>query len=127
MDYLHKLTRLRFLLQLLQDLGLDLSQKKLQPLDIEMICLTILFNTKTRTISIPKKVDYMRPGIKKSDLFKTELHFLSCILKMCYPACAVLNRMLQFFRQHHEINVRNLTLAPILIGICIGFDCFDIL
>ena len=42
-----------FLLQLLQDFGSDISQKKLQPPDTKVICLSILFNIKTRTISTP--------------------------------------------------------------------------
>ena len=43
----------QFLLILLQDLGLDVSHKKLCPPDTEVICLGILFNTVDRTISIP--------------------------------------------------------------------------
>ena len=43
----------QFLLNLLQDLGLDISHKKLCPSDTKVICLGILFNTIDRTISIP--------------------------------------------------------------------------
>ena len=42
-----------FLLNLLQDLGLDISYKKLCPPDTKFICLGILFDTVNRTISIP--------------------------------------------------------------------------
>ena len=37
----------------IQDLGLDISAKKLQPPDTKMGCLGILFDTVNRTISIP--------------------------------------------------------------------------
>ena len=42
----------QFLLNLLQDLGLDISQKKLCPPDTKVIGLGILFNTVDKTISI---------------------------------------------------------------------------
>ena len=42
-----------FLLNLLQDLGLDISHKKLCPPDTKVICLGILFDTVNIAISIP--------------------------------------------------------------------------
>ena len=43
----------KFLLQLLQELGLDISAKNLHPPDTQVVCLGILFDTVNRTISIP--------------------------------------------------------------------------
>ena len=43
----------QFLLSLLQELGLDISEKKLCPPDTKVICLGILFDTVNRIISIP--------------------------------------------------------------------------
>ena len=42
-----------FLQNLLQDLGLDISRKKLVPPSTSVVCLGILINTIDRTISIP--------------------------------------------------------------------------
>ena len=43
----------QFLLTLLQELGLDISQKKLHPPDTKVTCLGIEFDMKNRTVSIP--------------------------------------------------------------------------
>ena len=43
----------QFLLDLLQQLGLDVSTKKLHPPSTQAVCLGILFDTVTRTIAIP--------------------------------------------------------------------------
>ena len=43
----------QFLISLLQDLGLAISQKKLCPPSTQVVCLGILFDTTTRTMSIP--------------------------------------------------------------------------
>ena len=45
-----------FLHQLLQELGLDISHKKLHPPDTLMVCLGILFDTVNRTISTPTPI-----------------------------------------------------------------------
>ena len=44
-----------FLLNLLPQLGLDISQEKLVPPATAATCLGILINTTTRTISIPSE------------------------------------------------------------------------
>ena len=44
-----------FLLYLLTQLGLDISQKKLNPPSTEVTCLGFVFNTVHRTISIPRE------------------------------------------------------------------------
>ena len=46
-------TSYQFLLGLLQDLGLDISHKKLCPPSTKVVCHGILFDTIHRTISIP--------------------------------------------------------------------------
>ena len=47
----------QFLLNLLQELGLDISDKKLHPPDTKFVCLGILFDTVNRTISmLPEKL-----------------------------------------------------------------------
>ena len=46
-------TSYQFLLDLLQDLGLDINHKKLCPPRTKVVCLGILFDTIHRTISIP--------------------------------------------------------------------------
>ena len=43
----------QFLLDLLQQLGLDVSTERLHPRSTQAICLGILFDTVTRTIAIP--------------------------------------------------------------------------
>ena len=43
----------QFLLQLLPKLGLDINEKKLVPPTTSMICLGILVNSETRTMSVP--------------------------------------------------------------------------
>ena len=40
----------QFLISLLQDLGLTISEKKLCPPSTQVVCLGILFDTTTRTI-----------------------------------------------------------------------------
>ena len=45
----------QFLLELLQDLGLTISQEKLIAPTTSAICLDILMDTKARTISIPNE------------------------------------------------------------------------
>ena len=74
-----------FPLQLLQQLGLDISAEKLVPPSTSLVCLGILINTKTRTISIPetkmqeiKQLCYSWKG--KSNCNKTQLQSLLCSL-----------------------------------------------
>ena len=76
-----------YLFQLLQDIVLDISQKKLQPPDAEVFCLSILFNTKTPTISIPPSklqeiVDFfVNLGIKNQPELQSLLGSLLYITK----------------------------------------------
>ena len=100
-----------FLLNLLQDLGLDISYKKLCPPDTKVICLGILFNTVDRTISIP--TDKLSEIVKvcddwsdKKTVTKNQLQSLLGLLlyisKCVKPARFFLNRMLQLLRDNFE-------------------------
>ena len=60
----------QFLVQLLGQLGLDISQKKLNSPSTEVIYLSIMFNTIDSTISIPKMnchrlFSYANNGVQK--------------------------------------------------------------
>ena len=98
-----------FLLNLLQDLGLNISHKKLCPPDTKVICLGILFNTVDRTISIPpdKLSEIVQVCHEWSDrrvVNKNQLHSLLGLLlyisKCVKPARYFLNRMLQLSRDN---------------------------
>ena len=97
-----------FLLQLLEQLGLDISQKKLCPPSTEVVCLGIEFNIVKRTISIPH--DKLSEIIRlcklwegKSTCTKKQLQsLLGSLLYICKcvrPACFFLNRMLTGLRR----------------------------
>ena len=91
----------QFLVGLLQELGLDISQKKLQPPDT---CLGIEFDTIHRTMSIPaQKLEEImqicknwtnKSKVQKADL-QSLLGYLLYITKCVKPARFFLNRMLQ--------------------------------
>ena len=97
-------TSYQFLLDLLQELGLDISHKKLCPPSTKVICLGILFDTIHRTISIPdSKLQEIctvcnlwsdKRMVNKSDL-QSLLGLLLYITKCVKPARFFLNRMLQ--------------------------------
>ena len=100
-----------FLLNLLHDLGLDISYKKLCPPDTKVICLGILFNTVDRTISIP--TDKLSEIVKvcddwsdKKTVTKNQLQSLLGLLlyisKCVKPARFFFNRMLQLLRDNFE-------------------------
>ena len=94
----------QFLLDLLQDLGLDISLKKLCPPNTKVICLGIMFDTVNRTISIPdsklQEICQMcnlwsnKRIVPKNEL-QSLLGLLLYITKCVRPARFVLNRMLQ--------------------------------
>ena len=100
-----------FLLQLLQELGLDISYKKLHPPDTQVACLGILFDTVNRTISIPpgKLQEIIRTCNQWSDKrsytksqLQSLLGSLLYITKCVRPARYFLNRMLQVLRDNAE-------------------------
>ena len=103
-----------FLLSLLQDLGLQVSQKKLIPPSTEVVCLGILINTVNKTISIPpEKLQEIKNMCEKwkykKSCSRTQLQSLLgsllYITKCVRPARSFLNRMLQVLRENaHGFN-----------------------
>ena len=101
----------QFLLDLLQDLGLDISVTKLCPPSKKVICLGIMFDTVNRTISIPDnklqeiyqtcKVWTDKRMVSKNEL-QSLLGLLLYIAKFVRPARYFLNRMLQLLRENHD-------------------------
>ena len=107
-----------FLLDLLQDLGLAISVKKLCPPSTEVVCLGIMFDTVNRTISIPdnklQEICKMCNAwsdnriVNKNEL-QSLLGLLLYITKCVKPARFFLNRMLQLLRDNH--NNQNISLT----------------
>ena len=95
--------------EVLQDLGLDISSKKLTPPSTKVVCLGILFDTEAKTISIPQDklqiiMDTCSSWTGRTSCSKTELQsLLGSILyisKCVRPARHFLNRMLQLLRNN---------------------------
>ena len=100
-----------FLLQLLQELGLNISAKKLHPPDTQVVCLGILFDTVNRTISIlPEKLQEIIQTCKvwsnkrscKKNQLQSLLGSLLYITKCVRHARYFLNHMLQVLRDHAD-------------------------
>ena len=99
----------QFLTSLLQELGLAISQKKLCPPSTQVVCLGILFDTKTRTMSIPpEKMSDIRNicsvwsdkrVVSKSEL-QSLLGSLLYVTKCVKSSRSFLNRMLQLLRDN---------------------------
>ena len=96
-----------FLLSLLQELGLEISESKLLQPSTQVICLGILVDTVNRTISIPPDKLQDIKNICKSwvsrstctkNQFQSLLGSLLYITKCIKPACFFLNCMLQILR-----------------------------
>ena len=118
----------QFLLNLLQELGLDISFTKLVLPAMSIICLGILVDSVNRTISIP---DQKLHDIKstchkwasKTYCSKTDLQsllgFLLYITKCVKPAQFFLNRMLQLLRDNYEVKkiLLNKEFFQILLGL----------
>ena len=94
----------QFLQGLLQELGLDISQKKLVPPSTSVTCLGILIDTIHRTISIPPTklqeiTNMCKNWVTKTFCSKTHLQSLLgsllYITKCVKPARIFLNRILQ--------------------------------
>ena len=102
-----------FLQQLLQDLGLQISAKKLVAPSTSVVCLGILIDTVSRTISIPQdklqeianlcKQWASKTYASKKDL-QSLLGSLLYITKCIKPARYFLNRMLLLLRLNHNNN-----------------------
>ena len=101
------------LLSLLEELGLEISRKKLHPPDTKVVCLGILIDTIHRTMSIPtdKLAQIMQVCAEWSDKLictKNQLQSLLGLLlyvtKCVKPARYFLNRMLQLLRDNFDKN-----------------------
>ena len=100
-----------FLQNLLQDLGLDISSKKLVPPSTSVVCLGILINTIDRTISIPPSklqdiANMCKNWTTKTYCSKNQLQSLLgsllYITKCVKPARIFLNRILHLLRQNFD-------------------------
>ena len=98
------------LFDLLQKLGLTVSQKKLVPLTTSVVCLGVEINTLTDTVSIPADklrqiADTVKQWKNKKTCTKHQLQsllgHLLYIHKCVRPAHFFLNRMLQTLRSGH--------------------------
>ena len=102
----------QFLLQLLQELGLEISQKKLVPPDTVVTCLGIQIDTVNRTLSIPQQklkeiVNLCNNWVTKTYCSKRALQSLLgsllYISKCVKPARFFLNRILGLLRSNFEV------------------------
>ena len=108
----------KFLVDLLHHLGLDINPKKLVAPSTAMVCLGILVDTKTRTMSIPPEkldniVNMCAQWQNKKFCSKRELQSLLGSLlygsKCVKPARTFLNRMLHFLRSIQNDSFTKLT------------------
>ena len=110
----------QFLLQLLPKLGLDINIKKLIPPTTSMICLGILVDSKSRTMSVPPEklqsiTAMCREWLNKKSCSKRQLQSLLRSLLFIYkcgkPARLFLNRMLEFLRSMRPQRIATLSAA----------------
>ena len=99
----------QFLLDLLQDLGLDISLKKLRPPSTKVVCLGILFDNIDRTISIPDTKlqeicrvckNWLDKRTETKNELQSLLGLLLYITKCVKMTRFFLNRMLQLLRDN---------------------------
>ena len=85
------------LFQLMGDLGLTISDRKLVPPSTQVVCLGILINTENGTVSIPPDrlcqiCDAVRQWLGKTSCTKRHFHSILGMLlyvhKCVKPACA---------------------------------------
>ena len=102
-----------FLLNLMERLGLSVSQKKLIPPSTRVTCLGVLIDTDTGTISIPSEKlvqinETIQQWLSKCTCTKRQLQsipgLLLCINKCVKPARVFLNCMLELLRSSHSSN-----------------------
>ena len=100
-----------FLLSLLKDLGLEVSDSKLVPPSTCVTCLGIQVDTINKTLSIPQeKLQEIKQMCKTwtqkktvtKQQYQSLLGSLLYITKCIKPARIFLNRMLQVLRSHHN-------------------------
>ena len=102
----------QFLLKLLEELGLDISHKKLVSPSTSVVCLGIRIDTVNRTLSIPDTklkeiVNICKSWVSKTYCSKRQLQSLLGTLlyisKCVKPARFFLNRMLALLRHNHYV------------------------
>ena len=102
----------QFLLELLQELGLEIFQKKLVPPDTVVTCLGIQIDTVNRTLSIPHQklqeiVKLCKDWVNKTYCSKKALQSLLgsllYISKCVKPARFFLNHILALLRSNYEV------------------------
>ena len=100
-----------FLKNLLSELGLDISDKKLVPPSTSAVCLGILIDTADRTIAIPQKklqeivhmcTNWETKTYCSKNQLQSLLGSLLYITKCVKPARIFLNRILQLLRDNFE-------------------------
>ena len=98
------------LFELMQQLGLTVSDKKLVPPSTKVVCLGVLIDTENGTVSIPPEKlrqinDMVKEWLSKTTCTKRQLQSLLGLLlyvhKCVKPARAFLNRMLALLRSGH--------------------------
>ena len=108
----------QFLLSLLKDLGLEVSDSKLVPPSTCVTCLGIQVDTVNKTLSIPEKKlqeiktlcqEWTHKTVVTKQQYQSLLGSLLYISKCIKPARIFSNRMLQVLRSHHDSNKFKLT------------------
>ena len=106
------------LFNLMQELGLTISDKKLVPPSTKVVCLGVIINTEEGTVSIPPDKlrqinDTVKDWLTKRTCTKRQLQSLLGLLlyvhKCVKPARAFLNRMLALLRSGHASQRIDLT------------------
>ena len=101
----------QFLLSLLKDLGLEVSDSKLVPPSTCVTCLGIQVDTVNKTLSIPEEKlqeikslcqEWTHKRVVTKQQYQSLLGSLLYISKCIKPARIFLNRMLQVLRSHHN-------------------------
>ena len=91
-----------FLLQLLQDLGLKISQNKLAAQSTSVVCLGILVDLVNRTEIVKLCYSWKDKKFCTKNQLQSLLGSLLYITKCVCPARFFLNRMLQVLRDNHS-------------------------
>ena len=108
----------KFLTHLIHQLGLDINPKKLVAPTTSMICLGILVDTRTRTMSVPPEklqniarmcVEWQNKKFCSKRELQSLLGSLLYVSKCVKPARTFLNRMLQFLRSITNDSATKLT------------------
>ena len=105
------------LFDLMKQLGLTVSDKKLVPPSTQVVCLGVLIDTEKGTVSIPPEklhqINMVKEWLTKKTCNKRQLQSLLGLLlyvhKFVKPARAFLNRMIALLRSGHANQKNDLT------------------